>query len=46
MYPTVGDAKKRLEYLITNGETPYAFTFRSKYTQQDFERYKAEGLIL
>ncbi|MBT8185781.1 MAG: DUF3291 domain-containing protein [Eudoraea sp.] len=30
--PDTEDAKKRLAYLNKNGETPYAFTFKSKVT--------------
>lgn len=29
--PTISEAKERLEYLRTNGETEYAFSFKSKY---------------
>lgn len=33
--PTPQEAKERLEYLQTHGETPYAFSFRSKFNPGD-----------
>lgn len=38
--PTPEDAKVRLEYLIENGESPYAFTFRSKFTAEEASQYQ------
>lgn len=32
---TPEDAKERLEYLNANGESPYAFTFKSKFTAEE-----------
>ncbi len=33
--PTLEEAKARLEHIRENGESPYAFSFRSKYTPHD-----------
>lgn len=33
--PTPNEAKTRLKYLNQNGETPYAFTFKSMFTPED-----------
>jgi hypothetical protein len=33
--PTLEDAKARLEYLQQHGESPYAFSFKSKYLPED-----------
>lgn len=38
--PTANEAKERLKFLKTNGETPYAFTFKSKYTVEEALNYK------
>jgi hypothetical protein len=38
--PTFQDAKSRLDYLNKNGETPYSFTFKSKFTINDSLKYK------
>lgn len=38
--PTFEDAKGRLDYLNTYGETPYAFSFKSKFTSEDALNYK------
>jgi len=38
--PTPSEAKERLQYLHNHGETPFAFTFKSKYTDEDALRYK------
>lgn len=38
-YPSVEEAVERLEYIRRVGETPYAFTFKSKYTIQDLRGY-------
>ncbi|MEO8473789.1 MAG: DUF3291 domain-containing protein [Chryseolinea sp.] len=37
--PTLAEAVARLEYLKAHGDTPYAFTFRKKYTSQDATQY-------
>jgi len=37
--PTFQDAKIRLDYLNSYGETPYAFSFKSKFTKQDALNY-------
>jgi hypothetical protein len=38
--PTFEDAKNRLEYLNKYGDTPYAFTFKNKFTISDFINHK------
>lgn len=38
--PTFQDAKDRLDYLNKHGETPYAFTFKSKFSIQEALQYK------
>ncbi|GGZ70725.1 DUF3291 domain-containing protein [Algibacter mikhailovii] len=38
--PTFKDAKQRLDYMNINGDTPYAFSFRSKFTPEDSINYK------
>ncbi|QCW99386.1 DUF3291 domain-containing protein [Aggregatimonas sangjinii] len=40
--PTPDEAKARLQYLNQNGETPYAFTFKSKYTSEDALHFNPE----
>ncbi|ULC58101.1 DUF3291 domain-containing protein [Flaviramulus sp. BrNp1-15] len=40
--PTFQDAKNRLDYLNTYGETPFAFTFKSKFTAMDSINYKPQ----
>ena len=37
--PTTDDAKERLDYLREHGETPYAFTFRKRFTPEDLAQY-------
>jgi hypothetical protein len=34
--PTVQEAVEKLEFLRTNGDTPYAFTFKSNFSAQEF----------
>ena len=38
--PNPSEARERLEYLNEHGETPYAFTFRSNFTQSEASNYK------
>lgn len=38
--PTFQDAKNRLDYLNKYGDTPYAFTFKSKFSPKDAVNYK------
>ncbi|MFV9551155.1 DUF3291 domain-containing protein [Algibacter sp. PT7-4] len=38
--PSFQDAKNRLDYLNTHGDTPYAFSFKSKFTFKDALNYK------
>jgi ring-1,2-phenylacetyl-CoA epoxidase subunit PaaC len=33
--PTLIDAKRRLQFLADNGDTPYAFTFKKSFSPQD-----------
>ena len=37
--PTFVDAKNRLDYLNTHGDTPYAFSFKSKFSVTDSINY-------
>jgi len=39
--PTPIEARERLEYINKHGETPYAFSFKSKFTIDDFLNYNA-----
>jgi len=41
--PTLHDAKIRLDYLNTHGETPYAFSFKSQFTPEDTLTYKLQN---
>ena len=38
--PTFQDAKTRLDYLNLHGDTPYAFSFKSKFTIEEGLNYK------
>jgi len=38
--PTQEEAKQRLDYINEKGESPYAFTFRNKYTIEDFLNFE------
>lgn len=38
--PTFQDAKDRLDYLNKHGDTPYAFSFKSKFVATDWLNYK------
>lgn len=38
--PTFNDAKQRLDYLSKHGDTPFAFSFKSKFTIEDSLNYK------
>ena len=40
--PTFQDAKDRLDYFNTHGDTPYAFSFKSKFTVEDALNYKQQ----
>ena len=37
--PTPKEARERLDYVNVNDETPYAFTFKKKYTVDEFINY-------
>lgn len=41
--PTPEEAKKRLQYLKVHGETPYAFSFKGKYTLEEAKNYNPEN---
>lgn len=38
--PTFQDAKHRLDYLNKHGDTPFAFTFKNKFSTKDAINYK------
>lgn len=40
--PSSEEAKKRLQYLNNYGESPYAFSFKGKFTPADAEDYRPE----
>lgn len=40
--PTFQDAKDRLDYLNKHGDSPYAFSFKSKFTFEDALNYKQQ----
>ncbi len=40
--PTAAEAKERLKYLNKYGETPYAFTFKSKFTAKDAVNFNSQ----
>ncbi len=43
--PTTDEAKAKLEYLETHGVTPHAFTFKERYTVEEWqEALAAEGV--
>jgi hypothetical protein len=42
--PTAQDGVDRLNYLRDNGETPFAFTYRSKFSAVDAINYNQENL--
>ena len=42
VFPTIADAEGRLSYLSLYGETPYAFTFKMRYTPEDALKYKPQ----
>ena len=39
-HPTPEEAKERLYYLQEHGESPYAFSFKSKFTADEAKAYK------
>ncbi|NND52555.1 MAG: DUF3291 domain-containing protein [Flavobacteriaceae bacterium] len=38
--PTPSEAKERLKYINEHGETPYAFTFKNRFSEADYLTYK------
>jgi hypothetical protein len=38
-FPDLEDALKRLEHIREHGETPYAFTFKKRFSEDDFISY-------
>ncbi|MBZ0289784.1 MAG: DUF3291 domain-containing protein, partial [Anaerolineae bacterium] len=41
--PTVADAVSRLEYLREHGPTPQAFTFKQRFTPQEFIAFQKQS---
>ncbi|MAU70510.1 MAG: hypothetical protein CML04_00300 [Pseudozobellia sp.] len=41
--PSPEEAKERLKYLNEHGETPYAFSFKGKFTAEESLNYKPES---
>ena len=41
-YPTVEQAVERLLYLRKHGDSPYAFSFRSRFSVEDFKSWTAK----
>ena len=39
--PDIGEAEQKLEHLNEHGETPIVFTFKKRYTVDEFLNYKA-----
>jgi hypothetical protein len=39
--PAVADAQERLVYIRNNGETPFAFSFKKRFTVEDAIRFVA-----
>lgn len=37
--PTVADAQERLDHLRKHGETPFSFTFKKKFSVEEFNDY-------
>ncbi|MBQ4822755.1 DUF3291 domain-containing protein [Aquimarina sp. MMG016] len=42
-HPTPEEAKERLQYIRDYGETPYAFTFKSRFTTDELKAYQKEN---
>lgn len=43
--PTVAEAKDRLIYLRTYGETPYAFGFKNRFSMEEANLYHAKAYL-
>jgi hypothetical protein len=41
--PTVQDAVERLDFLRLNGDTPFSFTFKNKFTVEESIEFSAQG---
>jgi hypothetical protein len=41
--PSVSDGIERLDFLRLNGETPFSFTFKKKFTIEDSLKFKSPG---
>ena len=39
-HPTPEEAKEKLQYIREHGETPVAFTFKSRFTPEDYKTYQ------
>ncbi len=42
-HPTPLEAKLRLEYIRKHGETPYAFTFKSRFSIEELKSYEPKS---
>jgi hypothetical protein len=42
--PTPEEAKERIYYLAANGASPYAFTFKQRYSSVEWERFLNQNL--
>jgi len=42
-HPTAQEAKERLYYLQEHGESPYAFSFKSKFTPEEAKTYQIKS---
>ncbi|MDY8137325.1 DUF3291 domain-containing protein [Aquimarina sp. 2201CG5-10] len=42
-HPTAEEAKERLQYIRDHGETPYAFTFKSRFSIEELKTYKPKN---
>jgi len=42
--PSVEEAIGRLDHLRTHGETPYAFSFRKKFSMEDYDAFRNKNM--
>jgi Domain of unknown function (DUF3291) len=42
--PMVAEATERLNYLRNNGETPYSFNFRKRFTAEELNKFMSDNL--
>ncbi|MBV4360010.1 DUF3291 domain-containing protein [Pinibacter aurantiacus] len=43
--PTTAEAKERLEYIEQNGDTPFAFGFKNRFSVEDYVAFKLNDSI-